>query len=712
MATTTGALPTLELSCLGPPSVRVAGGDPPADVLWRKHLALLVYLALSPSRARSRDHLLGLLWPEKPEAKARHSLNEAIRRLRASLGVDRLLSEGDSVRLNDAGLEVDALRFEQVKDREPATALSLFGGDFLEGFTVGDAPGFEDWAAAQRARYRSAAVALLVAQGETQLAASQFAEALDAARRALAHNPVWEPAAHLLMRSAAMSGDAAGALAAYHEFARRVESEIGEEPGRALAALAGRIRSQSWRVAAADDTGPEPPLVGQARVHREAFAVLEQGLRTGARCLVVTGESGLGKTRLLDECIERLALGGAGTLVARPLASDHDAPWSTLRLLFRAGLAGISGVQAADPQALVVLAGVDPQLAERFEPREPRDHAEVAAALESLLAAVSDEQPVGLVVDDAHYADGATIAALGAAVAKLETAGVVLLLAVDPTVENQPRALLDVSRDIGRSLPGASLRLRPLSQQDMHALVDGFAQWCEDPDARERLARRIHFESGGNPFLAVTLLRGLDRTTTLKEDLLAWPRRTETMEAPLPFSVPELARLAISAQVGALEKQTVTVLRAASVGGTALDISLIATLTDLPVEHVEGHLDLLEQRRFLTFDGTRYAFTAALVAQVVRQECLLPGQRQRLRRRAAEELDGREDLESRVLRAELLAHVEPGAATGREALRLAEHALEVASARTVRRALFAAERAAGSDPALRARIEELRERLA
>src|ERR1051326_2178890 len=102
-------LPTLELRCFGPPSARGAGDDPPPEVLWRKHLALLIYLALSPNRTRSRDHLVGLLWPEKAEKDARHSLNEALRRLRLTLGEDRLLSHGEAIELNDRFLKVDAL---------------------------------------------------------------------------------------------------------------------------------------------------------------------------------------------------------------------------------------------------------------------------------------------------------------------------------------------------------------------------------------------------------------------------------------------------------------------------------------------------------------------------------------------------------------------------------------------------------------------------
>ena len=61
----------LAIRCLGPPSVRLDGHDAPPDVAWRKHLALLVYLALSPDTTRARSHLVGLLWAESPEDKAR-----------------------------------------------------------------------------------------------------------------------------------------------------------------------------------------------------------------------------------------------------------------------------------------------------------------------------------------------------------------------------------------------------------------------------------------------------------------------------------------------------------------------------------------------------------------------------------------------------------------------------------------------------------------
>src|SRR2546428_803300 len=83
--------PQLSLLVLGPARVTVGGAEapPPPELLWRKHLALLVYLARSPRKSRTREHLVGLLWRDRDEKQARHSLSEALRVLRRALGEGR-----------------------------------------------------------------------------------------------------------------------------------------------------------------------------------------------------------------------------------------------------------------------------------------------------------------------------------------------------------------------------------------------------------------------------------------------------------------------------------------------------------------------------------------------------------------------------------------------------------------------------------------------
>ena len=285
------------------------------------------------------------------------------------------------------------------------------------------------------------------------------------------------------------------------------------------------------------------------------------------------------------------------------------------------------------------------------------------------------------------------------------------IIAADRSAENAPRELVRLRADVGRLIPGGTLQLELLTDNEMRELIGHLAGWCEVPEDQDRLARRIAFEVEGNPFLAVTLLRDLERTSTLKADLLSWPPPRETFESPLP-NVPTPVRMAIVARVSALDEEAREVLRVASMGGLALDTELIAQLAEIPEERVEEVVDRLEQARFVTYDGDRFAFAAPLLAQVVRLECLTRGQRQRLRKRAIAALAERTDLESRLLRAELRARAEPGDEAFQEAIQVAEAALENGSGRTVRRALFAAAGAAqacGDEAA--AKIRELQSKL-
>ena len=282
-----------------------------------------------------------------------------------------------------------------------------------------------------------------------------------------------------------------------------------------------------------------------------------------------------------SESAASLQLRALSVASARPLENDHDAPWSTLRILLEAGLAGMPGLACASPRAISVLAALSPQLAERVEPTVPRDTSDVAKALESALSAISEEQPVGILIDDAHLADGSSLGALAGAAANLGKARVVVVLTADTTAEDVPKELVRLQSDLGRRIPGETVFLKPFSEKEMRALVGALATWCDSEEMVDRLSRRLVLEAGGTPFFAVTLLRDLDRTSTLKHDLLMWPRPAATMDSPLPFSVPDLARLAIVGRVGNLDEESKQVLRAASIGsgrGRGLDIELISEL--------------------------------------------------------------------------------------------------------------------------------------
>src|SRR5256884_263764 len=102
---------------LGPVQVTVAGADAPPELLWRKHVALLVYLARSPRRRRTREHLVGLLWSDRDEKQARHSLSEALRVFRRALGDDQVQADVDQIGLGADGVTLDCDRFAELYAR-------------------------------------------------------------------------------------------------------------------------------------------------------------------------------------------------------------------------------------------------------------------------------------------------------------------------------------------------------------------------------------------------------------------------------------------------------------------------------------------------------------------------------------------------------------------------------------------------------------------
>jgi predicted ATPase len=356
-----------------------------------------------------------------------------------------------------------------------------------------------------------------------------------------------------------------------------------------------------------------------------------------------------------------------------------------------------------------VLAALVPELAERAAPRAPRDHAEVAAALGALLRCLADETPLVLAIDDAQFADGATIGALHAAISELEALPVLFIITAPGVARSGPPELLTLRASLGGTVPGRAVRLDPLSPEEVRELVRSGARWCTDEAARDRLARRIAFETAGNVFLAVTLLRALEESAALRQDALAWPVPEATLDSPLPISVPALARMAITARVARLDETSQRVLATASVLGLAIDPELIANLTGMPQSRVEDLLPTLERLAFVVFDGERYIFVAPLVAQVVRGEFLTPGQQRTLRQRVVELLAMRTDLESRLLRTELQARVEPGREVLNQAVAIGREAIASGARRTAARALAAADRAIrAGDAAGAVELEQLR----
>src|SRR5437588_361972 len=235
--------PPLPVRVLGPARVTVDGAAAPPELLWRKHLALLVYLARSPRKSRTREHLVGLLWSDRDEKQARHSLSEALRVLRQALAEAAVQADVDQVRLATDGVTLDCDRFAALAERgEWDAAAALVEGEFLEGLALPGANQFETWLGAERALWRAQGLNALVQCAEAQLARGDTAAAARAALGAVGLDPTSEPAARAAMRALALAGDRAAALRVAERLARARLDDATVATARAVPA----DRERQW----------------------------------------------------------------------------------------------------------------------------------------------------------------------------------------------------------------------------------------------------------------------------------------------------------------------------------------------------------------------------------------------------------------------------------------------------------------------------------
>jgi DNA-binding SARP family transcriptional activator len=624
----------IDASLLGPVQISVDGDAPPPELLWRRNLALLIYLACSPKRSRTREHLTGLLWPDKAEEKSRQSLREALSKIRAAVGEAGVETVGDQVRLAPGAVRLDTDRFQALAAAgDWSGAAAIVAGPFLEGFAIPGAGAFEEWLSAERREWNARGVNALLRLAQAELDSGGLQAAQSAARRAVTMAPESEEAVLMLMRAFALEGNPAEALREYEGFAKRLRAELGTRPSAACAALAERIRCTPGtgvvRERRTTANARRAPLVGRGEQLERLLDVWRRG-RDGKRAagVFLIGDPGVGKTRLAAELTQRLRLEGAASAVIRAVESDLATPWNGLLGLARGGLLEAAGVAGAAPADLAWFAERIADWADRFPAaRAGATTAEPPArAFSEVVGAAAAAQPVVLVVDDAEYLDRDSLLALGAVLRDLARSQVFVLCTTSGA--GAIPELDEIRSQLGRDVDGVVLRLAPLGAADIKLL----ARWAVpdfDAAALDRLTRRVSTDSAGLPLLVVELLSAVAVGLDLEKVRGAWPEPLRTLDQSLPGELPEGVIGAIRVGFRRLSPAAQRVLQATSVLEGPIAAVRLARATGLAPAEVAEALDELEWNRWLAADSRGYGFVARIVRQVVRKDLVLPGQAQR-----------------------------------------------------------------------------------
>lgn len=368
----------LSLSFFG--SFRAAlDGAPPIQFSTRSARALLIYLAMHPGQLFEREHLAALLWPDASKDQAQTSLRQTLYRLRqgfAQAGADAncLLAEGTTIRFNAASdYRLDVQEFTQLLaqcDAHPhprpeecsacaqrmQAAVDLYASGFLTGFSLPDAPAFEEWQVFTQERLHNQAIAALENLALYHQRRREYSAAIGFLQRVLTLEP-WREETHLaLVRGYLLSGKRHLALAQYETLAHTLAVELNAQPSAEAQALYAQLRAglvpqkpalstpvNPYCGLNAFDQEQAPHFFGREEMVARLVEQIEQ-----RSLLLLVGVSGSGKSSLLHAgvlpALARVADKTRRVVVMRP----GEDPFAELVEAFRPLLPPVLDASLAD----------------------------------------------------------------------------------------------------------------------------------------------------------------------------------------------------------------------------------------------------------------------------------------------------------------------------------------------------------------------------
>lgn len=343
-------MPFLKIYLLGSP--RIEQKNRAVDLSRRKVQALLFYLAMTAG-PQQRATLAALLWPESDQQRAYGSLRRHLSELNMALGGNWMAADHDTIALaRPAALWVDVIEFQhllaacQQHDHaasavcpaciQPLTAaVALYRADFLAGFTLPDAPAFDEWQFFQSEGLRQSYATVLEQLVQAHLAQAEAEVAIPYARRWLNLDPCHEPAHRQLMHLYAATGQLSAALRQYEVCAQSLRAELDVPPAIETTALYHQIRQGgvnagnskrrsepvTARVARHNLPAATTPFIGRVKELSELTNLCRDTTR---RLITILGPGGIGKTRLALAVAADLVDDPAHGIFFVPLAQLSD----------------------------------------------------------------------------------------------------------------------------------------------------------------------------------------------------------------------------------------------------------------------------------------------------------------------------------------------------------------------------------------------------
>lgn len=670
-----------------------------ATIVQPRMQALLAYLLIHRDFPQYRQQLAFLFWPDTLESQARTNLRQLLHYLHRALpDADQFLQiEAKTVQWRQkSSFAVDVADFNS--HLEAATtarkeghvdserieleyALKYYRGELMPAC-------YDDWIIPERERLHQAygkALERLILLEEDQ---RDYPLAIEHAERLLRHEPLHETTYRRLMGLHAMNGDRANALSVYHTCATVMERELGIEPNQetqeAYQHLFNMEEPAMMRARSSSVSTARPALVGR----REEWKVLLNAWRRTANghtsFVLISGEAGLGKTRLADEFLEWASQQGVTTARSRSYAAGGQLAYAPITELLRTD-ALRARLSKLDEVWLPDLARLLPELlVERRDLPKPepiKENWQRKRLFESLAKAVtSDKGALLLFLDDLQWCDQDTLEWLHYLLYFDERAKLIIVGAMRPEDVDQAHHLTPLILDLRIRERLTEIELKPLDVGDTVRLAEQMTGKKFDDEQASRLYR--HTE--GNPFFVVETIRGgtssgeavggIERAVAPFAPDSASPRHS-----PSRRTLPPRVNAIVQVRLRPLSPSAHALATVAATIGRAFNSDVLAQASEIDEETFVQSLDELWRRRIIREQGRNaYDFSHDYLCAGVYSE-LSAARQQVLHRRVALALEHIHTGNLDAVSGQIAFHYEQGGRT-EEAIEYYQRAAAVAQA--------------------------------
>ena len=627
-------------------------GDTPVSIATPRLQSLLAYLVLHRSAPQKRSHLAFLLWPDSTEAQAHSNLRKLLHQLRQVLpDVEHFMSiDRHSMQWcpssSEASWTLDVLSIEEaLAEAKQATegttirrqalqrVLDLYRGKLLPDC-------YDEWVLPERERmhqlFFEAAEHLLVLLEQER----DYDAAIKVAQRLLLYDPLHEATYRNLMRFYALRGDRAAALRVYHTCVTVLERELAIEPGEAT--------RQVYEALLHTDAFPKPPsliprgagtpLVGRKREWEQLQRTWQRVVDGQIHMVVLSGEAGIGKTKLAEEMLVWAGRQGVTTAHAHCYAVEGRLAYAPITAWLRS-----DGIQ----QDLVALEDIwlpeivrlvpdllikRPYLPHPAPMTQGWQHQHFFEALARTL--LNTRQPLVLLLDDLQWCDNETLEWLHYLL-RFEPHGRLLLVATVRSEEILARhPLLTLLNTLQRDSLVTEIALEPLATSETLSL----AEYIVGHQLDEVMGNELYAETEGNPLFVVEMVRA--RTQGQRENDAQ--KEPCSMQGVLPLltqpvlTLPPTIQGVLTMRLAQLSPFPRALANIAAVIGREFSFAVLARASGESEDIVVQGLDELWHRRIVREqDGANYDFSHDKLREQT-YAMLSSAQRRLLHRRVAE----------------------------------------------------------------------------